>query len=310
MAKKERLKNGLDSLFEDNFSEIGEASGDEKNSGVREIRISLIEPDRNQPRSDFDEERLNELAENIRQHGVLQPILVRPFGEDRYMIVAGERRWRAARIAGLSEIPALIRELTELEAAQIALIENIQREDLNPIEEAKAYRRLSDEFGMKQEDIARIVGKSRAAVSNSMRLLNLIPEVQEAVSSKQISAGHAKVLCGVENAEQQKILMLQAQNDNMSVRDFTQHVEKVLSGGYKREAEERNSRKASGGRIKKVVFGDPDEKMLLEARTAIYREYGIAPDFKRTKTGVIIMDMEFGSDEMFADFLKRISHKS
>lgn len=310
MAKKERLKNGLDSLFEDNFSEIGEASGDGKNSGVREIRISLIEPDRNQPRSDFDEERLNELAENIRQHGVLQPILVRPFGEDRYMIVAGERRWRAARIAGLSEIPALIRELTELEAAQIALIENIQREDLNPIEEAKAYRRLSDEFGMKQEDIARIVGKSRAAVSNSMRLLNLIPEVQEAVSSKQISAGHAKVLCGVENAEQQKILMLQAQNDNMSVRDFTQHVEKVLSGGYKREAEERNSRKASGGRIKKVVFGDPDEKMLLEARTAIYREYGIAPDFKRTKTGVIIMDMEFGSDEMFADFLKRISHKS
>lgn len=310
MAKKERLKNGLDSLFEDNFSEIGEASGDGKNSGVREIRISLIEPDRNQPRSDFDEERLNELAENIRQHGVLQPILVRPFGEDRYMIVAGERRWRAARKAGLSEIPALIRELTELEAAQIALIENIQREDLNPIEEAKAYRRLSDEFGMKQEDIARIVGKSRAAVSNSMRLLNLIPEVQEAVSSKQISAGHAKVLCGVENAEQQKILMLQAQNDNMSVRDFTQHVEKVLSGGYKREAEERNSRKASGGRIKKVVFGDPDEKMLLEARTAIYREYGIAPDFKRTKTGVIIMDMEFGSDEMFADFLKRISHKS
>lgn len=310
MAKKERLKNGLDSLFEDNFSEIGEASGDGKNSDGREIRISLIEPDRNQPRSDFDEERLNELAENIRQHGVLQPILVRPFGEDRYMIVAGERRWRAARIAGLSEIPALIRELTELEAAQIALIENIQREDLNPIEEAKAYRRLSDEFGMKQEDIARIVGKSRAAVSNSMRLLNLIPEVQEAVSSKQISAGHAKVLCGVENAEQQKILMLQAQNDNMSVRDFTQHVEKVLSGGYKREAEERNSRKASGGRIKKVVFGDPDEKMLLEARTAIYREYGIAPDFKRTKTGVIIMDMEFGSDEMFADFLKRISHKS
>lgn len=310
MAKKERLKNGLDSLFEDNFSESGEASEEGKNSDVREIRISLIEPDRNQPRSDFDEERLNELAENIRQHGVLQPILVRPFGEDRYMIVAGERRWRAARIAGLSEIPALIRELTELEAAQIALIENIQREDLNPIEEAKAYRRLSDEFGMKQEDIARIVGKSRAAVSNSMRLLNLIPDVQEAVSSKQISAGHAKVLCGVENPEQQRILMLQAQNDNMSVRDFTQHVEKVLGGGYKREAEERNSRKASGGRIKKVVFGDPDEKMLLEARTAIYSEYGIAPDFKRTKTGVIIMDMEFGSDEMFADFLKRISHKS
>ncbi|WP_124100352.1 ParB/RepB/Spo0J family partition protein [Ruminococcus sp. Marseille-P6503] len=304
MAKKERLKNGLDSLFEDNFGSAEESGG--KSTGVEEIRLSLIEPDRNQPRSDFDEARLNELADNIRQHGVLQPILVRPAGEDRYMIVAGERRWRAARIAGLSEIPALVRELSDLEAAQIALIENIQREDLNPIEEAKAFKRLSDEFGMTQEDIARIVGKSRSAVTNSIRLLKLIPEVQEAVADKQISIGHAKILCGVEDQSQQHVLMLQALAGRMTVRQFEEHVDNVVSGRYIREAEEKEARKTERKKPKKVVFGDSEEKMLLEARTAIYSELGIAPDFKRAKNGVIVMEMEFGNDEMFKDFLKRL----
>ena len=304
MAKKERLKNGLDSLFEDNFN--GEENSDGKKSGVEEIRLSLIEPDRNQPRSDFDETKLNELADNIRQHGVLQPILVRPIGEDRYMIVAGERRWRAARIAGLSQIPALVRELSDLEVAQIALIENIQREDLNPIEEAKAFKRLSDEFGMTQEDIARIVGKSRSTVTNSIRLLKLIPQVQEAVVEKQISIGHAKILCGVDDKEQQQVLMLQALNGNMSVRQFEEHVDKVVSGRYKRESEEREARREERKKSKKVVFGDSQEKMLLQARTAIYNELGIAPDFRRSKNGVITMEMEFGNDEMFKDFLKKL----
>lgn len=304
MAKKERLKNGLDSLFEDNFS-VDEASG-EKKSGIEEIRISLIEPDRNQPRSDFDEEKLNELADNIRQHGVLQPILVRPTGEDRYMIVAGERRWRAARIAGLSEIPVLVRELSDLEVAQISLIENIQREDLNPIEEAKALKRLSDEFGMTQEDIARIVGKSRSAVTNSIRLLKLIPQAQEAVAQKHISIGHAKVLCGVEDKEQQQILLMQALDEGMSVRRFEEHVNKVISGGYKQEADKRAADKSEGRKSKKAVFGDSGEKMLLEAKTAIFNEYGISPEFKRLKSGAITMEMQFSDDEMFADFLKKL----
>lgn len=307
MAKKERLKSGLDSLFEDNFNEISEESS--SGSSVTSLRISLIEPDRNQPRTDFDDERLNELADNIRQHGVLQPILVRPVGSDRYQIVAGERRWRASRIAGLSEIPAMIRELSDLEVAQIALIENIQREDLNPIEEAKAFRRLSDEFGMKQEEIAKIVGKSRAAVANSMRLLKLIPEVQEAVSEKQISIGHAKILCGVENEAQQQILMLQALNDSMSVRQFEQHVNKVVNGIYKKEADEKEAKQAARQKSPKTAFGNGEERLLAEAKSAIYSEYGISPDFKRLSNGTIIMQMGFGNDDMFKEFMKRISGK-
>ncbi len=211
MAKKNRMKNGLDMLFEDNFHETD-------SGGVSELRISLIEPDRSQPRTVFDEEKLSELADNIARHGVLQPILVRPLENGSYRIVAGERRWRAARMAGLQEIPALVRELDESEAAQISLIENLQREDLDPIEEARAYKRLMDDFGMTQQQLAESLGRSRAGIANSTRMLNLPERVQKSIADGEVSAGHAKLLCGIEDKELCERLCEQCIERSLTVR--------------------------------------------------------------------------------------------
>ncbi|MBR1554296.1 MAG: ParB/RepB/Spo0J family partition protein [Oscillospiraceae bacterium] len=180
------LGGGLGSLFEDNAAEI---------QTKKSVRLSEIEPNRNQPRKVFDESAISSLADSIREHGILQPILVRPLPLGNYQIVAGERRWRAARMLGLDEVPVVIRELSDVETAQIALIENIQREDLNPLEEAKAFQRLQDDFGMKQEDIAKIVGCSRSSVTNILRLLNLPEEIQAMLVREEITFGHAKALC-------------------------------------------------------------------------------------------------------------------
>ena len=164
-GKKKALGQGLDALFGDN---TGEDTG-----GAQTLRMSDIEPNRGQPRQNFDESAIADLADSIRQHGLIEPIVVRPMDAGGYQIVAGERRWRACRMLGMSEIPAIIREYTDFETAQIALIENIQREDLNPIEEAAAYRTLMDEYSMTQEQLSKAVGKSRSAIANSVRLLNL-----------------------------------------------------------------------------------------------------------------------------------------
>ena len=179
------LGGGLGSLFEDNAAEI---------QTKKTIRLSEIEPNRNQPRKIFDESAISSLADSIREHGLLQPILVRPLPLGNYQIVAGERRWRAARMLGLTEVPVIIRELSDIETAQIALIENIQREDLNPLEEAKAFQRLQDDFGMKQEDIAKKVGCSRSTVTNALRLLKLPEEIQAMLVRNEITSGHAKAL--------------------------------------------------------------------------------------------------------------------
>ncbi len=181
------LGGGLDSLFEDNSSEV---------QVKKTIRLSELEPNRLQPRKNFDEAAITALADSIREHGVLQPLLVRPMPGGGYQIVAGERRWRAARMLGLDEVPVVVRDLSDLETAQIALIENLQRENLNPIEEALGYRRLQDDFEMKQEEIAKTVGKSRSAVANAIRLLRLPEEVQELLIEGSISAGHARALLG------------------------------------------------------------------------------------------------------------------
>lgn len=181
------LGGGLDLLFEDNSSQT---------QVKKTLRISEIEPNRSQPRKNFDDAAISALADSIREHGVLQPLLVRPLPSGSYQIVAGERRWRAARMLALDEIPVVIREMTELEAAQIALIENLQRENLNPIEEALGFRRLQDDFGMKQENIAKTVGRSRSSVANTMRLLRLPEEVQEMLIDGSLSAGHARALLG------------------------------------------------------------------------------------------------------------------
>ena len=185
------LGGGLDSLFEDNATEI---------HVKKTLRLSEIEPNRSQPRKYFDEETISALAESIREHGILQPLLVRPIS-DGYQIVAGERRWRAARMLELDEVPVIIRELNDLETAQIALIENLQRENLNPIEEALGFQRLMDEFGMTQEDIAKFIGCSRSTIANAVRLLNLPETVQKFVVEGEISAGHARALLGFQDKE-------------------------------------------------------------------------------------------------------------
>ena len=183
MAKK-KLGQGMDFLFNDNISE-------EEAKGAQTLRISAVEPNKNQPRNKFDENAIVSLADSIRQHGVLQPILVRPVSDGAYQIVAGERRWRAARMAGLTEIPVVIRELDDGQTAQIALIENLQREDLNPVEEALGYQGLMNDYGMTQGEVAQTVGKSRSTIANSLRLIELEDSVKKMLEEGEITPGHA-----------------------------------------------------------------------------------------------------------------------
>ncbi|MBR0397831.1 MAG: ParB/RepB/Spo0J family partition protein [Eubacterium sp.] len=200
--------------------------GPEKNVPV-ELRISQIVPNQNQPRTEFDETALEELADSIRQFGVIQPLLVQKSGK-YYEIIAGERRWRAAKLAGLKKVPVIIREYSKQEIVEISLIENIQREDLNAIEEARAYKRLLEEFDLKQEEVAKRVAKSRSAVTNSMRLLNLDERVQEMLIADQISAGHARALLAVENPEIQYAAAAEIAAGHLSVRETERLVKRLL----------------------------------------------------------------------------------
>ena len=225
MAKKKALGQGLDALFGDNGSDSGE--------GAVTLRMSDIEPNRNQPRQQFDDGSIAELADSIRQHGLIQPIVVRPMGA-AYQIVAGERRWRACRMLGLSEVSAVIKDFTDEETAQIALIENIQREDLNPIEEAMAYRSLMEEYGMTQEQLSKAVGKSRSAIANSVRLLNLPETLVEMLKRREISAGQAKAISAIENEEEMLSLAKDAAAGKITVRG----IEKIAAKGAAETASE------------------------------------------------------------------------
>lgn len=212
------LGSGLESLLEQNTAEAG--------AGVQTLRISEIEQNRSQPRKRFDEDAITELAESIQQHGMIQPIVVRPVGENRYQIVAGERRWRAAKRIGLSEVPVIIRSLTEAEASQIALVENLQRENLNPIEEARGYQTLMQQFEMTQEEVAKIVGRSRPAVANALRLLNLPVPVQDMLEKGRLTVGHAKALAAIRDPELQLTLAAKAAEDRITVREIEQLAQK------------------------------------------------------------------------------------
>ena len=192
---------------------------------------SLFEQNRGQPRKRFDDETLTELAESIQAHGMLQPIVVRPLGERRYQIVAGERRWRAAKRIGLSEVPVIIRELSDSEASQIAMIENLQRENLNPIEEAMGYQALMQQFDMTQEEVAKTVGRSRSAVANSLRLLNLPVLVQDYLEKGKISVGHAKALAGLKDEATLLHCAARAAEDNITVREIEALVQKQAAEG-------------------------------------------------------------------------------
>ena len=216
MAKKNSgLGRGLDAIFLDNTL-TEEASHNEDK--ISKLKISLVDPKKDQPRKYFDKEALEQLAESIAENGLLQPILVREYGEGRYQIIAGERRFRASKLAGLSEIPAIIIEKDDKSAAQIALIENIQREDLNPLEEALAYKALAEEYDMTQEELSKQVGKSRSAIANSVRLLDLPDEILTLVASRELSAGHARTLLGVHDRDNMILLAQRAVEEDLSVR--------------------------------------------------------------------------------------------
>lgn len=225
MAAKKGLGRGLDSLIPTGVMDNTNQQSAEKVFPDMYVKITKVEPNREQPRKIFDEDALQELADSIKQFGVISPILVQE-REDYYQIIAGERRWRAAKIAGLKEIPVIIRDYTEKEIEEISLIENLQRKDLNPIEEAQAYKRLMENYSLKQDELAERVSKSRTAITNTMRLLKLSEKVQEMLINEMISSGHARALLAIEDSEQQYVLAQQAFDQGLSVRDVEKLVKK------------------------------------------------------------------------------------
>ena len=262
------LGKGLDSLIpsaavESKKKEVKNDSVEvpkSENKGPETIvKITKVEPNRKQPRKNFDEDALQELADSIKQFGLLQPILVQD-RKDYYEIIAGERRWRAAKLAGLKEVPVIIREYTEKEIVEISLIENIQREDLNPIEEAQAYKRLLEEFNMKQDEVAERVSKSRSAVTNSIRLLKLSNEVQQMLIDDMITTGHARALLSIEDKELQYSLAQRIFDEKLSVRD----VEKIMKSLQKPTKTKKKSDKKL-----MAIYQDIEEKLKTKLSTKV-----------------------------------------
>ncbi len=243
-AASRGLGKGLEALIPDKSGKENSIEKSVAASAISErsdtlVKISKVEPNREQPRKNFDEDALEELAESIKQFGVIQPILVQD-RKDHFEIIAGERRWRAAKLAGLKEIPVIIKNYTEQEIVEISLIENIQRQDLNPIEEAQAYRRLLTEFNLKQDEVAERVSKSRTAVTNSMRLLKLCDEVQQMVIDDMISTGHARAILSIENQEEQYVLAQKIFDEKLSVREVEKIVKNLGKPAKVKKFDERN----------------------------------------------------------------------
>ncbi len=262
------LGKGLDSLIpmgSGSSSEKKVESSKEENKDGKAtetiVKITQVEPNREQPRKNFDEDALQELADSIKQFGLLQPILVQD-RKTHYEIIAGERRWRAAKLAGLKEVPVIIRDYTDQEIVEISLIENIQREDLNPIEEAQAYKRLLTEFNLKQDEVAERVSKSRTAVTNSMRLLKLCDEVQQMIIDDMLSTGHARALISIENPEEQYTIAQKIFDEKLSVRD----VEKLVKNLNKPEKPKKESKE---DKSLDIIYQDIEEKLKQSLGTKV-----------------------------------------
>lgn len=264
------LGKGLDSLIP-----MGSGSSEKKADSKEEdkeskdgkatetvVKITQVEPNREQPRKNFDEDALQELADSIKQFGLLQPILVQD-RKTHYEIIAGERRWRAAKLAGLKEVPVIIRDYTDQEIVEISLIENIQREDLNPIEEAQAYKRLLTEFNLKQDEVAERVSKSRTAVTNSMRLLKLCDEVQQMIIDDMLSTGHARALISIEDPEQQYTIAQKIFDEKLSVRE----VEKLVKDLNKPEKPKKESNKED--KSLDIIYEAIEEKLKQSLGTKV-----------------------------------------
>lgn len=233
--KKRGLGRGLNALINTGPDiEVKEKSKDNNDNKEVFVNISLVEPNRNQPRKEFDKEALSELAASIKQYGILQPIMVQKNG-DMYEIIAGERRWRAAKEAGLKEVPVIVRDYDKQKIMEISIIENIQRENLNPIEEAMAYQCLMEEYGLKHDELADKVSKNRSTITNSMRLLRLSENIQQMIIDGKISTGHAKVLLSVENKEEQEKIAAELVSRSLSVRELEKLVKKHIKPRKKKE---------------------------------------------------------------------------
>ncbi len=277
-VKKGGLGRGLDALFNDNSTE---------ENGAVTVSINDIEPNRNQPRKDFDEAALSELADSIAKHGLIQPIVVKPTTNGRYMIIAGERRWRACRIAGLYEVPVMVKDTDDKTLMEIALIENLQREDLNPVEEALGYRSLIDEFNLTQEAVAERMGKSRSAVTNALRLLSLYDDELEALRKGIISAGHARALLSVDDKEvRHKMLMAAA--DGASVREL----EKMAAAAKK-------APKTPNAIVKPNFYNEVELSLKNEMGRKVY--------IKPTGKGKGTLTIEFFSDKELSEFAKKLA---
>ncbi len=278
-SKKGGLGKGLEAIFAENATE-------DQNATVT-LKISDLEPNREQPRHEFKEEALMELADSISRHGILQPLLVRPLLGGGYQIVAGERRWRAARMAGLTEVPAVIRELDESQVMELALIENLQREDLSPLEEAQGYAALIDTYGFTQEEVAETVGKSRPAVTNALRLMKLPEEIRSMLEEGVLSAGHARALLALPEEEAMVALARQVKEKGLSVRQVEELAKKASQMG-KEEKKEKKSRKIP---------------YFSEAELALHDHLGRKVSVNGTKKKGVLQ-IEFYGEEDLKELLK------
>lgn len=281
-AKKGGLGRGLDSLFDENAAD---------STGAVIININDIEPNREQPRKDFDETALSELADSIVQHGLIQPIVVKPTIDGTYSIIAGERRWRASRMAGLSEVPVIIKDADEQTLMELALIENLQREDLNAVEEALGYRSLIEGYGLTQDEVAKKMGKSRSAVTNALRLLNLNEAELEALRRGTISAGHARALLSCED-EEVRGKMLLAAAEGASVRELEK-----MAAASKKTKSDKKTEKAT----KSTFYSEVE----LSLKNELHRKVNIAS--KGNGKGTITI--EFFSDDELSDFARRLAEE-
>ena len=277
-VKKGGLGRGLDSLFNENAADEG---------GVLTLNINDIEPNRDQPRQDFDDDSVNELADSIKQHGLIQPIVVSPLSNGRYSIVAGERRWRACRIAELTEVPVIVKDATKQELMEIALIENLQREDLNPVEEAFGYRSLIEAFGLTQEEVALRMGKSRTAVTNALRLLNLNEDELSALRIGTITAGHARTLITVDDDELRQKMLLMAQS-GASVREL----EKMAKLSKKAAKPQKKSEK---------------NKLYSEVELSLKNELHRKVKVTAAGNGKGTLTVEFYSDDELYEFAQKLA---
>ena len=245
MPRKTGLGSGLGSLFVDNSLDIAIDNRD-----ITMLRITHIEPNKSQPRRDFNKEALGELADSISKHGIIQPIIVRPMPNGYYRIIAGERRWRAAKMAGLDEAPVVIKNVDDLTAAEMTMVENLQREDLNPIEEAMGYKYLAETHNMTQEEISRQVAKSRSVVANALRLLSLPDEILKYIETSELSAGHARALLAIDGPDEQVLIADRIIKNGLSVRD----TEKIVKARKTSSLEEAINSPQGGEKISEIIY--------------------------------------------------------